>query len=120
MDKNPLSSEERLFPDHEIPQIDRDVPYSTQAVVDRLWREGFVPEWIDVTPYEVDDTYFYFQLRCCGRFTMDEDHLYHRKEGYPPFHCFGPALPGSNYDLQTDGQFDLHHFRDKRKKIGNS
>ncbi len=112
-DKNPLAPGEYFFPDHNCPQTDRRIPRSAEEVVERLWRGGKVPEWIDITPYEVDGTCLYSELLCCGRFTDQENILYHRGEGYPPFHKFGPVLPNGYRDLKQDGKFDLHSYRDR-------
>ena len=115
-DGNPRHNDERLFPDHDTPQIDNNVKYTADDVVGRLWRDGYIPEWIDITPLEVDSAACTYELRCCGRFTANDDILYHRQEGYPPFHCFGPILPPGWDDLEKDGTFDLHHYRDRQKK----
>ena len=81
----------------------------------RLWRDGRIPEWIDITPYEVDGSFLYSELRCCGRFTDEETHLYHKQEGYPPFHVSGPIVPVGYRDLEQDGKFDLHCYRERKK-----
>lgn len=115
-DGNALAPGEHLFPDHDRPQVDARVARSVEEVVERLWRDGRVPEWIDITPYEVQGDFLYSELRCCGRFTDQEALLYHRKEGYPPFHIFGPVLPVGYRDLERDGKFDLHCYRDRPKR----
>jgi len=104
----------KTFLDHEIPQEDKWMPYSESEVIERLWRDNYVPVWIDVTPYEVDGVYTYFQLRCAGRFTDDDSMLYHQHEGYSPFHCFGPFVPPGWTSEST--KFDLHHYRDRIKR----
>src|SRR5690606_5953112 len=114
-DRNPLAPGEYLFPDHDVPQTDARVARSADEVVERLWRDGKIPEWIDITPYEVSDGILYSELRCCGRFTDDEIFLYHKGEGYPPFHVFGPIVPAGYRGLELDGQFDLHCYRDRKR-----
>ena len=52
-DGNPLAPGEHVFPDHDVAQPDARVPRSADEVVERLWRDGKIPEWIDITPYEV-------------------------------------------------------------------
>lgn len=115
-DGHPLRKNEKLFPDHDVPQTDGEEFYTSDEVVDRLWRDGYIPEWIDITPLEVLANTCHYELRCCGRFTTNDEMLYHRREGYPPFHCFGPILPRMDYDLEKNGKFDLHHYRDRKKK----
>lgn len=114
-DGNALALGEVLFPDHDMPQTDQRVPRSADKVVEKLWRGGKVPEWIDITPYEIDGEFLYSELLCCGRFTGKKAHLYHQKEGYPPFHIFGPVLPVGYRDLEQDGKFDLHCYRDSKR-----
>lgn len=112
-DGNPLHQKEKVFSDHAILQIDRWMPYDEEQVIERLWRDGYVPVWIDVTPYEEDGKDTYFELRCAGRFSNDEAILYHQKEGYPPFHRFGPIIPSG---WKSDSpKFDLNHYRNSKK-----
>jgi hypothetical protein len=40
-------------------------------VVSLLWRDGKVPVWIDVIPWEAGEHATYFELMCCGRFTAE-------------------------------------------------
>jgi hypothetical protein len=113
-DGNPLHQKEKVFPDHNVPQTDQTIAYSESEIVERLWRDGFVPVWINIKPYAVDKSHTYFELICAGRFTNeDSDVLYHRKEGYPPFHA-GVVVP-PNWTPKSP-KFDLHHHRDRRKK----
>jgi hypothetical protein len=107
---------ERFFPDHAKPQTDRRIPRFADEVVMALWHDGKVPHWIDITPYEVAGDVLYFELRCCGTFTSEDLHLYHKKEGYPPFHIFGPIQPVEYRSLEEDGKFDLHCYRDRKPK----
>jgi hypothetical protein len=115
-DGNPLAAGECIFLDHDRPQTDTRVARTAEDVVERLWRNGKVPEWIDITPYEIDADFLYSELRCCGRFTDEEVHLYHKKEGYPPFHRFGPIFPVGYRDMERDGKFDLHCYRDRKPR----
>jgi hypothetical protein len=113
-DGNPLAPGEHFFPDHDILQTDARVARNAEEVIEKLWRDGLVPEWIDITPFEAGHGFLYLELRCCGRFTPEEALLYHKQEGYPPFHLFGPIQPVSCRDLERDGKFDLHCYRDRK------
>jgi len=82
----------------------RVLPACTAATaVGALWREGRVPEWIDLSVVDVRRASTVVEVLCCGRFTDDETLLYHQKEGAPPFHVTSPALPpghdGSRFSL---------------------
>jgi hypothetical protein len=114
-DGNPLALGEVVFRDHDVPQTDARVARTSEEIVEMLWRNGKIPEWIDITPYEVDGNFLFSELLCCGRFTDNEAHLYHKQEGYPPFHQFGPIQPVGYQDLEHDGKFDLHCYRDRKK-----
>lgn len=89
-------------------------PLSHKEVVALLWRDGLVPEWVDITPWEAQPTGLTFQLLCCGRFTKDESHLYHKKEGYRPFHAPGVWIPPDWESVETSGRLDVHwHLKQK-------
>jgi hypothetical protein len=36
-------------------------------VVSVLWRDGMVPQWIDISPWGASEYSTYFELTCCGR-----------------------------------------------------
>lgn len=125
-DGNPLHPDERVFP------LDSDIEPSTLATcsaedaVDILWRAGHVPEWINVTVAGVTRDATVVELLCCGRFTANEALLYHRGEGYPPFHVLGPTLPinwveGQPYSLFHNAscrtQAELHALSEHARKV---
>jgi hypothetical protein len=106
-DENPLHGDEQTFPVDSLPKGQYLGPYSELEVVEYLWRDGKVPEWINLTVFTYDENYSYLELLCCGRFTADQRRLYHVHEGYPPFHVLGPALPSSWVSIEKSGKFDL-------------
>ncbi|GAB2515305.1 hypothetical protein [Nocardia heshunensis] len=75
-----------------------------ETAVGELWRDGRVPEWVNVTAIGTTGAATLIELVCCGRFTTDADRLYHRHEGTPPFHVLGPAQP----PLHDDTRFSIH------------
>jgi hypothetical protein len=76
-----------------------------RTAVGELWRDGRVPEWVNVAVVDETGTATIIEIVCCGRFTDDDDRLYHNAEGAPPFHVLGPALPHDH-----DGTpFSIHH-----------
>jgi hypothetical protein len=75
-----------------------------QTVVAELWRDGRVPEWINLSVVGETGAETVIEVVCCGRFTDDDTRLYHAGEGAPPFHVLGPALPP-----RRDGaRFSIH------------
>ena len=64
-----------------------------EAVVEILYRNGMVPQWVDLQVAGKTKDATIVSIRSCGRFTDDESWLYHQGEGRPPFHVTGPTLP---------------------------
>ena len=48
-------------------------PLDATGVVDHLWRNGRVPQWINTAVHTTDASYTYFLLGCSGCFTALED-----------------------------------------------
>ncbi len=74
-----------------------------EDVVNLLWRNGLVPEWIDLCVFDADENFTHISLACCGRFTSAPSAIYYMYE-YAPFIEKGPALPpgykqGVKFDL---------------------
>jgi hypothetical protein len=87
-------------------------PWDAEQVVAYLWRDGKVPEWVDVTVTAADDTFTYLTLTCCGRFTAQEELLYYRPggpfaTGHHPFVGMGPSVPPRWTSLEESGKFAL-------------
>ena len=107
-DGNPLVPGEHFIPDLKAHGSEILGPMSDEKSVELLWRDGMVPEWINVTLHSSGTGGTFFQLRCCGRFTPNEKFLYHLNEGYPPFHLFGPIQPPDWVSVEQSGRFNLH------------
>ncbi len=79
-----------------------------ETVVGELWRQGRVPQWIDLAVVGVSRSATIVEVACCGRFTDDEDQLYHLRGGTAPFHAVGPVLPpfhdGTRFSIHTRGE----------------
>lgn len=106
-DGNPLVGDEVVFPaDSAFERAEALATCDEQQVVAELWRDGRVPEWIDVAVMGETGTATLLQLLCCGRFTAQDDLLYHVREGRPPFHVTGPALPVDHEDGRKFSIYD--------------
>jgi hypothetical protein len=89
-----LHADERVYPEDSSPFRAREVRLCTeQQLEELLWRQGDVPEWVDLSVIGVTEVATLIEARCCGRFTANEAFLYHQLEGRPPFHVLGPTLP---------------------------
>jgi hypothetical protein len=106
-DANPRVHDEVVFPEEGAFGRAADLQTcNQQQVVDELWRDGRVPEWIDVAVIGETGTATLLQLVCCGRFTATDEILYHAREGRPPFHVTGPVLPVGYNDGQKFSIYD--------------
>lgn len=105
-DGNPLVSDETTFPED---YTERERCFSEpDQVTDLLWREGKVPEWINVSIKQVDASHVFFEVLCCGRYSTDKEMLYHHREGIVPFHVLGPPLPTDYVFEDKIEKFDLN------------
>ncbi len=93
-DGNPLHADEIVFPEDSTPErawlllsCDAD------EVVATLCRSERVPEWVNVNVVGVTPAVTLIEVLACGRFSANEELLYHRQEARPPFHVLGPTLP---------------------------
>jgi hypothetical protein len=108
-DGNPLIGDEKTFPDD---YTDRPIStLSPDDVTKYLWRDGFIPEWINVTVSHEDGAHTYISLECCGRYSATVNRMYHIREGRPPFHVLGPPLP-PDYESEDGAKFDLYWQKD--------
>jgi hypothetical protein len=108
-DNNPLKPNELIFPDDVAKFGERVGPLAIGAVVDLIWRDGLLPEWVDISTVQADAQHTYFQLLCCGRFTSDDALLYYAKRGQGPFGIKSPKFPPHWSEKQE--RFDLHWHR---------
>lgn len=108
-DGNPLVEDEKTFPaDYNGGPVSVT---SADEVTDRLWREGFVPEWINVTVGHEDSDHTHIMLECCGRYSATPKMMYHVQEGRAPFHVLGPPMPpGYRHEIGT--KFNLYWQKD--------
>lgn len=72
-----------------------------------VWVDGKVPQWINVSVHAADAEHTYIEVAVCDRLTDNPAALYHQREGNPPFHVLGPAVPPSWVSLKESGKFSL-------------
>lgn len=112
-DENPLKPGEHVYPDDVEQHGEQTGPLLAEQVVALLWRDGTVPEWIDISVVRTDGKHTYMQLLCCGRFTDRKEHLYYLNSGVCPFGIKSPVLP-PQWERGNE-RFDLH-WRDSHAK----
>jgi hypothetical protein len=113
-DGNPQIGDEEVFPKESLPEGQCHGPWGFKEVIDFLWRNGKVPEWINIAVTSEDGQRTVVALRCCGRFTAQEELLYHRYiGGVPPFSIKSANLPPGWESVEDSGKFDLY-WEEKR------
>ena len=108
-DGNPRREDEKTFPE----DYDQEPPLTTspEEVTDLLWRDGFIPEWINVTADREDGERTHIKLECCGRYSALPKMIYHIREGRPPFCVLGPPMP-PGVEISQGSKFDLYWRKD--------
>lgn len=114
-DGNPRVGDEIVFPDESLPDGHCHGPWAISEVVDFLWRDEKVPEWIDVAVQGENGRQTLIRLLCCGRFSGQEDLLYYRSGEVAPFGIKSPDLPPGWENVAASGKFDVNWRQDGRR-----
>jgi hypothetical protein len=108
-DGNALVGDEKTFPeDYAGGPVTTNSP---EAVTSMLWRNGFVPEWINVTVSHEDGFTTFISLHCCGRYSATPRLMYHVQQGRSPFQVVGPPMPPDRIHGRS-GKYDLYWSKD--------
>jgi hypothetical protein len=109
-DRNPLRGDEMLYPDDGSAEAGRrSWSLGFAEAMDLLWRDGSIPEWINVSAVDAVESWTVIELRACGRFTRLDELLYHHEQGLPPFEIHSPAYPASTAGEKPHPRFSIHH-----------
>ena len=114
-DHNPLVGGEVVFPDDSLPDRQHHGPWQVGQVVNFLWRDEKVPEWIDISVEGEDGYRTEIQLLCCGRFTAQDDLLYYPGRDTRPFAVKSPVLPLYWESAEKSGKFSLQWRKRSRR-----
>src|SRR5262245_30234223 len=68
-DGNSLEMDEAIFPEESLPQGKFLGPFYKTQVIEYLWRDARVPEWVDMAVVSQHNQRSQVQLLCCGRYT---------------------------------------------------
>ncbi|HXU01861.1 MAG TPA: hypothetical protein VN903_12900 [Polyangia bacterium] len=112
-DGNPLDPDEVVFPGDHAPERWRPLrACDADDVVAALWREGRIPEWIDLAVVAMTPAVSVVELVCCGRFTANEALLMHAQHSVAPFQPTGisPARPseGDRWSIYGNANAATH------------
>jgi hypothetical protein len=110
-DGNPRVVDEEVFPEESLPYGQYYGPLSATLVMDFLWRDWKVPEWIDTAVCDEDGRRTTVSLHCCGRFTAQDGLLYYPNRDTRPFAVKSPDLPPGWEGVDVSGKFSLHRSR---------
>ena len=105
-DWEPLRPDQRVFPGDAATFGESIGPLEAESVVALLWREGHIPEWVDISVEHMDAEHTYLGLLCCGRFTSDDSRLYYARADQGPFGIKSPRLPPRW--AESNERFELH------------
>ena len=83
---------------------------SPKEAIKIIFREGFYPVWIDLYVGSFNQDFTNIEVTFSQDFTDCDEHLYHQKEGFPPFHVVGPTAPEKWRSLEEDGAFPFIQF----------
>jgi hypothetical protein len=88
-----LGPDELVYPDDSLVDVHDYIEMGRDDCIHFLYRDGRVPEWIDISVGAVDHEFTYIYLRCCGRFTANDERLYYNQFDRGPFGVKSPAIP---------------------------
>ncbi len=104
-----LRGDAEVFPQDSLPRGQFIGPLDATEVVAYLWRNGKVPEWIDISVDAVEGNRTVLILWCCGHFTSFPANTFHRLVDPigrgAPFSVHGPFAPKGW--KKGDGAFSL-------------
>ena len=88
-----LESDEVVYPEDSLAEIYDYIKMGRDDCLAFMYRDGRIPEWIDISVGAVDCGFTIVYCRCCGRFTANDDRLYYTRCDRGPFGIKSPALP---------------------------
>lgn len=86
-------AEEIVYPMDSLGSIDDYIMMTRDECISFMYREGRLPEWIDISVGAAGADLTYIDCRCCGRFTDNDQRLYYNRTGRGPFGIKSPTLP---------------------------
>ena len=78
------------------------------GAVERLWQNGEVPVWIDISVDRADDRFTYLRLGHTSRMSGRDEALTIPGGWVSTISVPGPRIAPRMQDLERTGRFDLH------------
>ena len=104
------SQEEKVIFNNEAYLRDQLENLSPKEAAQILFKSGFIPVWIDLFVGSFNEEYTTIEITFSKDFTDQTESLFHKKEGYPPFHVVGPTAPKDWRSLEENGPFPFIQF----------
>ena len=96
----------RLFPEDSSATRELETKnLAAEDVVDLLFRDGYVPQWVDLSVGGETGRETVIDVVACRRFIDDEQRLYYAHTGIAPFSPKGPSLPVGHVE---GARFSIH------------
>jgi len=67
--------------------------FTVRETLSRLYRNGSIPLWIDISVQSIENGKTIHLCQFSEEFTDNDQVLYHKGEGIPPFHVQSPTIP---------------------------
>ena len=91
-------------------KVDELIGLTPKEALSFLHVDGKVPHWIDLYICAFDDVTLSIEVTFSEEFTDNEDELFNKSQGLPPFHIIGPTIPEGWRSLEEDGKFAFNLF----------
>ncbi len=84
-----------VYPEDSLPSLNDYIEMTREQCLIFLYRNGRIPEWVDLSVGYADAMLTYVNCHCCGRFTDDDQRLYYNHRQLGPFGVKSPIFPKS-------------------------
>lgn len=121
------TDEFRLFPEDSSEERARALEdLDAESVVDVLWRDGYVPQWVDLAVVGESGEATMVEVVACGRFIDDERRLYYTWTDIAPFSPKGPTYPVDHVEGRRFSIYDrsscwsnreLDHVHERAERV---
>lgn len=118
--EKPLQGDAEVYPQDSLPDGQYLGPMDRDAAVTFVWRNGKLPQWINVYPHSVDSQFTFLGLQCSSQYyvPLTSDSIFSVK---------GPAFPAAWFasmpmDWATDLPNDYNSWVERlgRFELGNN
>jgi len=95
-------------------KIEKYLRLNVDEVIEKLYRDGKIPRWININVAKIDGEYTIFACAYSATFTNDDNMLQFSDEPWSPFQIGGPLM-SEKYSM--DKKFYLEEFDEEENCI---